>query len=145
MRLIQFYREFSRLGEYLNSIALLLARLVVAFGFFEPAMMKWSDIDSVATWFGSMGIPFPLLNAYMVASTEAAGVVLLTFGLMTRFIAIPLVVVMLVAIFSVHLGNGFSAANNGFEIPLYYFIFLLMFIAHGAGRFSLDRLFFEKE
>ena len=145
MRLIQFYREFSRLGEYLNSIALLLARLVVAFGFFEPAMMKWSDINSVAIWFGSMGIPLPLLNAYMAASTEAVGVVLLTFGLMTRFIAIPLVVVMLVAIFSVHLGNGFSAANNGFEIPLYYLIFLLMFIAQGAGRFSLDRLFFEKQ
>jgi len=145
MRLIQFYREFSRLGEYLNSLALLLARFVVAFGFFDPAMMKWGDIDSVAAWFGSMGIPLPLLSAYLAASTEAAGVVLLTFGLLTRFIALPLVVVMLVAIFSVHIGNGFSAENNGFEIPLYYLIFLLIFIANGAGRFSLDHLFFEKK
>ena len=60
MRLVKFYKEFSRLSEYINSIALLLARLAVAYGFFEPAMMKWGDIDSVATWFGSMGIPLPL-------------------------------------------------------------------------------------
>ncbi len=145
MRLVKFYKEFSRLSEYINSIALLLARLAVAYGFFEPAMMKWGDIDSVATWFGSMGIPLPTLNAYMAASTEAVGVVLLTFGLLTRFISIPLIVVMLVAIFTVHITNGFSAGNNGFEIPLYYLIFLLIFIANGAGKFSLDHLFFDKK
>ena len=49
---------------------------------------------------------------------------------------------MIVAIVTVHLPNGFEAGNNGFEIPLYYMIFLLLFIANGAGKFSLDRLIF---
>lgn len=136
------YMEFSRLSEYAKSLALLFARLTIAYGFYEPAMMKFKDIGSVAEWFGSMGIPFPILNAYMAASTEALGVVLLTLGLLTRAISIPLIVVMIVAIVTVHLPNGFSAGSNGFEIPFYYMLFLLIFLTQGAGKFSLDRLIF---
>lgn len=138
------YLEFSRLSEYLKSLSLLFARLIVAYGFYEPAMMKWSDISAVAEWFGTMGIPLPTLNAYMAASTEITGVVLLTLGLFTRAISIPLIVVMIVAIVTVHLPNGFNAGNNGFEIPLYYMLFLLIFLSHGAGKFSLDRLIFKQ-
>ena len=136
------YMEFSRLSEYSKPLALLFARLAIAYGFYEPAMMKWKDIGSVAEWFGSMGIPFPTLNAYMAASTEILGVVLLTLGLLTRAISIPLIIIMIVAIVTVHLPNGFSAGNNGFEIPFYYMLFLLTFLSHGAGKFSLDRLIF---
>jgi putative oxidoreductase len=143
MCLKNFYLEFSRLSEYGKSLSLLLARIAVAYGFYEPAMMKWQDIGSVAEWFGSMGIPFPTLNAYMAASTEITGVVLLTLGLLTRFISIPLIVVMIVAIVTVHLPNGFSAGDNGFEIPLYYMLFLFIFLTNGAGKFSFDRLLFD--
>lgn len=139
------YMEFSRLSEYGKSLALLFARVTVAYGFYEPAMMKWKDIGSVAEWFGSMGIPFPTLNAYMAASTEVLGVVLLTLGLLTRAISIPLIVVMIVAIVTVHLPHGFSAGDNGFEIPLYYMLFLLIFFSHGAGKFSLDRMIFGEK
>ncbi|PHQ66035.1 MAG: DoxX family protein [Sulfurimonas sp.] len=145
MNIKKFYLEFTRLSEYLKSVSLLLARLVIAYGFYTPAMNKWADMNSVAEWFGSMGIPFPLLNAYMAASTEIAGVILLTLGLLTRLISIPLIVVMIVAIITVHLPHGFSAGDNGFEIPLYYMIFLIGFIAHGAGKFSLDRFIFGEK
>lgn len=128
-----------------QSLSLLLARLAVAYGFYDPAMQKWSDIDSVATWFGSMGIPFPTLNAYMAASTEIVGVVLLTLGLFTRLISLPLMVIMVVAITTVHLSHGFSAGDNGFEIPLYYLLFLALFASLGAGKFSLDHLLFGEE
>jgi len=128
-----------------QSISLLLARLAVAYGFYDPAIKKWANIGDIATWFGSMGIPFPTLNAYMAASTEALGVILLTLGLFTRLISIPLMVVMVVAITTVHLAHGFSAGDNGFEIPLYYMLFLFIFLSHGAGKFSLDHLIFGKE
>ncbi|HFU77197.1 MAG TPA: DoxX family protein [Epsilonproteobacteria bacterium] len=131
--------------SYGQSLSLLLARLAVAYGFYEPAMQKWSDIDSVATWFGSMGIPFPTLNAYMAASTEITGVVLLTLGLFTRLISLPLMVVMIVAISTVHLAHGFAAGDNGFEIPMYYMLFLAIFASFGAGKFSLDHLLFGDE
>lgn len=128
-----------------QSVSLLLARLAVAYGFYQPAMQKWSDISSVATWFGTLGIPFPTLNAYMAATTELLGVVLLTLGLFTRIISIPLMGVMIVAITTVHLAHGFSAGDNGFEIPLYYLLFLALFASLGAGKFSLDHLLFGEE
>ena len=145
MHLKQSYKEFSRLSEYTHSLSLLLARIAVAYGFYEPAMMKWSDIHSVAEWFGSMGIPFPTLNAYLAATTEVLGVLFLVLGLFTRLISIPLMFIMLIAILTVHLSNGFSAGTNGFEIPLYYMLFLFIFFAHGAGKFSLDHFLFEKK
>ena len=99
-------------------------------------------MDSIIGWFSSMGIPFPTINAYMAASTEALGVLLVTLGLFTRAISIPLIIVMIVAITTVHIPNGFSAGDNGFEIPFYYMLFLLVFLSQGAGKFSLDRLIF---
>lgn len=143
MNLKKSYLEFSHLSEYFQSLALFFSRLIVAYGFYEPAMMKWNDIDSVAQWFGSMGIPLPLLNAYMAAGTETVGVFLLAFGFLTRLISIPLIIVMIVAIITVHLSNGFSAGNNGFEIPLYYMLFLFIFLSQGAGRFSIDNIVFN--
>lgn len=128
-----------------QNIALLFARLTIAYGFYGPAMQKWSDISSVASWFGTIGIPFPTLNAYLAASTELLGVVLLTLGLFTRLISLPLIVVMIVAITTVHLTHGFSAGDNGFEIPLYYMLFLSIFASYGAGKFSLDHLLFGEE
>ena len=128
-----------------HNIALLFARLTIAYGFYGPAMQKWSDISSVASWFGTIGVPFPTLNAYLAASTELLGVVLLTLGLFTRLISLPLIVVMIVAITTVHLTHGFSAGDNGFEIPLYYMLFLAIFASYGAGKFSLDHLLFGDE
>lgn len=140
----KIYSELSGLLNNFQSLFLLFARVVIAYGFYEPAMMKWGNIGNVSAWFGSIGIPFPTLNAYMAATTETLGVVLLLLGLLTRFISIPLIVIMLVAIFTVHLPNGFSAGENGFEIPLYYMLFLGLFASFGAGKFSLDNLFFKK-
>lgn len=145
MKIKQLYNEFARLAEYLKSPSLLFARLAVAYGFYEPAMMKWADIHATAEWFASMNYPLPLLNAYAAATTEITGVVLLTLGLFTRLVSIPLIVVMIVAITTVHLSHGFSAGDNGFEIPLYYLIFLLIFLSHGPGRFSLDHLIFGEK
>ncbi len=139
--------RFTKLCEYLEPVlekfqdlSLLFLRLILAYGFYDPATMKWSDIDSVAEWFGSMGYPLSTLQAYMAASTEALGVLLLTLGLATRLISIPLIIVMIVAIVTVHLPHGFSSGDNGFEIPLYYILMLFVLIAHGAGKFSIDYL-----
>ena len=139
------YPMTTALLNHGQNLALLLARLTVAYGFYEPAMRKWSDITSIGDWFGSLGIPFPLFNAYLAAGTELLGVVLLTLGLFTRLISLPLIIVMIVAITTVHLSHGFSAGDNGFEIPLYYMLFLAIFASFGAGKFSLDHLLFDEE
>lgn len=132
--------RFSLSLERLKDIPLLLIRIILAYGFLQPALMKWNDIHAIGQWFGSLGIPAPYLSAYLAAATEALGVILLVFGLGTRFIAFPLVVILLVAIKTVHGSNGFEAGNNGFEIPLYYILFLLVLIVNGSGKYSVDYL-----
>ncbi|NOY50487.1 MAG: DoxX family protein [Chlorobi bacterium] len=121
-----------------KDLPLFFMRIVLAYGFWGPAMMKWNNIDGIIEWFDSMGMPMPALNAYLSASTEMAGVILLSLGLFTRLISIPLMVVMLVAIFTVHYSNGFEAGNNGFEIPLYYLLMLLSLTIYGGGKISID-------
>jgi len=51
--------------------------------------------------------------------------------------------IMFGAVFFVHWEHGFAVANNGFEIPLYYLAFLLLFATFGAGKYSLDYLIFK--
>lgn len=145
MHFKEFYLEFTALFNHLQSLALLFARLALAYGFSNPALMKWANFDATVAWFTKLGIPFAYGATFLVASLEIIGVFLLALGLFTRLISIPLMVILLVAIITVHLSNGFSVANNGFEIPLYYFLFLSVFATHGAGRFSLDAFLFGKE
>ncbi len=140
---IKYNSLVSRL-EKASSAPLLLLRLLLAYGFYGPAKMKWKDINSVIDWFGSIGIPAPAFNAYLAAGIEALGVVLLVLGLGTRLIVIPLVITMLVAIKTVHWANGFEAADNGFEIPLYYVIMLLTLLVYGPGKWSIDFLIGRK-
>src|SRR5689334_2862542 len=106
MLLIQFYYNALPSVERLKDIPLLCMRLILAYGFYGPAKAKWEDINAIVEWFASMGMPLPRLNAYMAAGTEMLGVVLLILGLATRFISVPLMIVMIVAIKTVHWENG---------------------------------------
>ena len=130
--------------QALKDLPLLFMRLALAYGFYKPAMMKWKDIDGIAAWFDGMGMPFPTLNAYMATLTETLGFVLLFLGFATRLISIPLIIVMIVAIVTVHGFEHFDAGENGFEIPLYYIIMLFTLFVYGPGKFSLQQLFKKK-
>lgn len=130
----------EKLFKYGKDVLLLSIRIVLAYGFYHPAVKKLNNPSDIAEWFTSLGIPLPTLNAYLAMSTELLGVVLLTLGLFTRYISIPLIFTMIVAITFVHLGNGFEAGKNGFEIPLYYILMLSTLIVYGSGKFSIDFL-----
>lgn len=138
---------YGKMETYLSKIKdlpLLFLRLILAYGFYGPAVMKWRDIHGVGKWFASMHYPLPYFSAYLAGITEITGVVLLTLGLLTRLISIPLMFTMLVAIFTVHFDNGFKAGNNGFEIPLYYLLMLFTLFVLGPGKISLDNLIRKK-
>ncbi len=136
--------EYLEKLDVIQDVPLLLIRFVLAYGFWGPGMKKYENFESIVGWFGSLGIPFPTLAAYMATATELIGAVLIFLGLLTRIISFPLIIVMLVAIFTVHIGHGFEASNNGYEIPLYYILLLLTLVAFGGGKLSLDHLFAKK-
>ncbi|SCA58379.1 Uncharacterized protein HI_1602 [Chlamydiales bacterium SCGC AB-751-O23] len=124
----------------LQSFSLLFLRLILAYGFWGPAVKKVNNISGITGWFKSMGLFMPEVQAYLAAYTEYVGFILLALGLFTRLISIPLMVVMLTAIYLVHWQHGFMASNNGFEIPFYYLLMLFALLAFGPGKYSLDHL-----
>ncbi len=144
-RLKDFLGECRVLFSYPKNIVVLMTRWLIAYGFAVPALAKINNLEGTIVWFEQIHIPFPVLAAYLVSSIETLGIVLLVLGLFTRYISVLLSCVMLGAILFVHLQHGFSSANNGFEIPLYYFIFLMIFASYGAGKYSLDHLLFKND
>ena len=141
MNIKTLYLNYASKVEVLKDIVPPLAfRLILAYGFYKPAMAKLDDVHAIGDWFAGMGLPAPYFQAYLATGTECLGVILLTLGLGVRIISIPLIITMLVAIKTVHWGNGFEAGQNGYEIPLYYILMLVSLICTGAGKVSVDYL-----
>ncbi len=134
------YNRFIEGTGKLRDVPLLMFRWILALGFYEPAMMKVKNLSGVAEWFESMNYPLPMVTATLSMVTEVTGIVLLIVGLGTRLISIPMMFVMVIATLTVHLPNGFPAGDNGFEIPLYYFLMLFALVVYGSGKYSLDHL-----
>ena len=137
---MEIFNKIISYLEKLKDLPSLLFRIVLAYGFYGPATMKLKNFGGIVEWFTSMGMPLPKVNAFLATGTETAGFVLIFLGLATRIISIPLMVIMVVAIVTVHLGNGFEAGNNGFEIPIYYILMLFSLLVTGPGKISLDAL-----
>jgi len=104
-----FFQRLLNHTRCLDFIPLLALRIYLAFVFFMPGLMKLKNITATAQFFGSMHFPLPTLMAYLAGMAETVGAVLLLIGLLTRWMTIPLMIVMLVAIFAVHWDNGWSA------------------------------------
>ncbi len=93
--------------DFLGPLAIRLYLIPV---FWMAGYEKITNIDAITQWFGEgLGLPLPMLMAYLASLTELAGAVLLTLGLATRYISVPLMITMLVAIFAVHWDQGWSA------------------------------------
>jgi putative oxidoreductase len=93
-------------------------------------------LNGFAAYLGSLGIPFPLANAWLAASAEFLGGVALLAGVGVGFASVPLVVTMLVASFALRAG-GFDAQKGGFEFPLTLAVVTASVGLLGAGRFTL--------
>lgn len=131
-----------------TSTLLLMLRLIAGIVFFMHGAQKlfgWfggSGLEATIMNFGTkMGIP-PFL-AYMDALAEFIGGISLLSGFMTRFFSLGLVVVMAVAIFKVHIANGFFNPG-GIEYPLTLLIINLGILLMGSGSYSLDEFIARK-
>ncbi|NQX87921.1 MAG: DoxX family protein [Halioglobus sp.] len=96
-----------------DGIAPLAMRLYLAPVFWMAGTTKIQGMEDTIAWFGNpdwgLGLPVPWLMAHVAAYTEAIGALLLLLGLATRWIAVPLIMTMLVAIFAVHWQHGWAA------------------------------------
>lgn len=111
---IQDSLDYSRRIDFL---APLMLRLYLAPIFWMAGTQKLMAFESTAAWFGNsewgLGMPFPEVMTALVIGAEIGGAVLLTLGLATRWISIPLLATMVVAAVAVHLENGWLAIATG--------------------------------
>lgn len=70
-------------------------------------------LAGIASWFGDgLGLPLPLLMAFLAWAAEYFGAILLALGLAVRWIAIPMMITMVVAMTTVHWDNGWQAVHD---------------------------------
>ena len=129
-------------------------RLVIGFGFMAHGWAKLSRGPSgFAKLRTQIGAPLPEPTAWVSTFVELLGGLAIFVGAFVQIVSVPLIVMMLVAMFTVHLKYGFSSINTigltdsgpkfgppGYEVNLLYIAGLLSLILGGAGAFSIDRL-----
>lgn len=96
------------------------------------------DLAGVAGFLGSIGVPLPMVAAFLVAFFETFGGAFLVIGFLTRIWSAGLAFAMLIAVTLVHLPNGMFA-EGGYQWALLLMACSLALMIEGAGRASLDR------
>lgn len=100
----------------LDFLAPLALRLYLVPVFWVAGSNKLAGFSGTVEWFGNaewgLGLPFPTLMAGLATGTELVGAILLLIGLGVRWITLPLIFTMLIAIFKVHLPNGWQAVAD---------------------------------
>jgi len=93
-------------------------------------------------WFGEeLHFPMPLAMAFLAKGAELTGSIFVFPGLFTRASASLIAFTMLVATLTANLGKDFNI-DRGFTIS--YFLFALVLIVEGGGKYSLDYLLFGR-
>ena len=96
-------------------------------------------LEGTGQWMDSIGLAPGYWMALLAGSAEFFGGLALVFGLLVRPAAAALVVAMVVAILSVHIGNGLFVAKNGYEFGLALLAIAASLAITGGGRGSVDR------
>ncbi len=139
---------FERIFSGVSHWATIPLRLALGIIFAAHGWQKFAGgLDNVAGFFGGVGIPLPQVAAFVVAFVELVGGIGLIVGFFTRYWALLLSIVMIVAIFTVKLPNGLlgSPGRPGYELDLALLVGCLALLLWGPGPISLERAIFNKE
>ena len=127
-------------------------RLIVGYGFMAHAFAKLSRGPSgFSSILHALGVPAPDVMAWATIVVELIGGFAVLVGAFVTAASIPLAVVLLVAMFTVHLQYGFSSIKlvavtaagaqfgpPGYEVNLLYLASLAALVVGGSGPLSID-------
>ncbi|HEY2388757.1 MAG TPA: DoxX family protein [Candidatus Binatia bacterium] len=129
-------------------------RLIVGYGFMQHGFAKLSrGPDAFVAILQAMGVPAPHVAAWLTILTELLGGLAILLGAFVAIASLPMMAVLLVAMFTVHLPYGFSSIKLlavtptgaqfgpvGFEVILLYLACLVALVIGGPGPFAIDGL-----
>lgn len=127
-------------------------RLIVGYGFLEHGLLKLGrGVPVFAAALSGLGVPAPNLMAWVTVIVELLGGLAVLAGAYVELVSIPMVIVLLVALFTVHLPFGFSSikflavtaqgpqfGKPGIECDLLYLACIATLLAAGPGPFAID-------
>ncbi len=147
-----------RAADALADCAPLPIRLAIGYGFMAHGYAKLSrGPETFAVVLHTLGVPEPLLAAWATTLIELIGGAAVMAGVMIPWASIPMVVVLLTALVTVHLPYGFFSVkfaevteagikfgSVGYEILLLYLAGLVALVLGGPGPLSLERWFEQR-
>ena len=127
-------------------------RVIVGYGFTAHGFAKLSrGPDAFAGILQALGVPIPHAMAWGTILVELLGGLAVLAGAFVWMASIPMAVVLLVAMFTVHLPYGFSSIKltavtsagaqfgpPGYEVDLLYIACLVALVLGGSGPWSID-------
>jgi len=142
----------ARARNMLSTWGALPLRLVIGYGFIAHGYAKLSrGPETFAVVLHTLGVPAPLFFSWATTLTELIGGFLILIGGFVAFASVPLAIVLLTALFTVHLPYGFfsvklaEVSENGvkfgpvgYEHILLYLAGLMTLAMSGPGPVSID-------
>jgi len=131
------------MNDKISSLPVIIIRLMVGAVFILEGIQKFLFQDQLGVGrFIKIGLPFPEFLGYFVPSFEIVCGILVLIGLFTRLAAIPLIIIMLVAISStkipILLNDGFWKMAHEARTDWAMLLGSIFLLIVGAGKFSLD-------
>lgn len=128
-------------------------RLIVGYGFLAHGLEKWFKGPEVfAGILQATGVPLPHVMAWVTIATEIVCGIAFLIGVFVPLVSVPAIILLAVAIFTVHLPYGFISiklisVNNGraqfgppgYECDLLYIACIVALVLIGPGQWSFDR------
>lgn len=135
-----------------SGLAPVVLRLVVGGGFMQHGFAKLlRGPEMFADILAAIGVPAPELMSWLTVAVEILGGFAIVTGAFVMLASIPMIVVLLVATFTVHLPYGFSSiklmsvqngvahfGQPGYECDLLYLAGIVALMLMGAGPWSVD-------
>lgn len=116
----------------------LVLRLVVGYVFLTAGWGKLNNLEQTTGFFTQLGIPMAGIMTPFVAGVEFLGGLCLLLGLMSRTVAVPLSITMIVALLTAHKNDIQSISGLLHEVAFLYLVILIGIMGLGSGMLSLD-------
>jgi putative oxidoreductase len=149
----------SKSQQMLTKYAGVPLRLIVGYGFLEHGMAKWAKgPDGFAAILQATHVPAPHVMAWLTIITEIFGGLAILLGAFVALVSVPTIVLLAVAIVTVHLPYGFSSIKlmkivdgraqfgpPGYECDLLYIACIVALVLGGPTPWSVDAYRLRKE